>query len=270
MNSPSTSSQNRWDYQGRTQILKALCKVVGGSDLELKTEKNALLRATLSDDHFWRDAEGVALPVSASDLERHEYCPLSWSLSREGNSGQGEALVAGIKRHAEIHNKMEDFKTIQSEMRRSVTIWTWWFSVIIALSVDALAFSYIDQIGTTLQMARYLALWSATTLLAGLITISVPWRSWIGLKETIPRQKSKFLATTDDFTYFWEPKGFIGGWFEAGRVEASLLFGSIVLGITCHCLKGCTKQRTSGFYPLYHGNGLDISCILATPTDALI
>ena len=192
MNSPSTSSQIRWDYQGRTQIIKALFEIVGGSYLELKNEKNDSLSAILSEDKFWRDAEGVALPVSASDLERHEYCPLSWSLSREGNSGQGEALVAGIKRHAEIHNKMEDFKTIQSDIRRSVTIWTWWFSVIIALSVDALAFNYIDDVGTTLKLSQYLALWSVTTLLTGLIAISVPWRSWIGWNETIPRQKTKF------------------------------------------------------------------------------
>lgn len=247
MNSPSTSSQIRWDYQGRTQIIKALCEVVGGSYLELKNEKNDSLSAILSEDKFWRDAEGVALPVSASDLERHEYCPLSWSLSREGNSGQGEALVAGIKRHAEIHNKMEDFKTIQSDMRRSVTIWTWWFSVIIALSVDALAFNYIDEVGTTLKLSQYLALWSVTTLLAGLIAISVPWRSWIGWNETIPRQKTKFLETTDDFTYFWEPKGFIGGWFEAGRVEASLLFGSIVLGLHAIALMAAQNREQATF-----------------------
>lgn len=247
MNSPSTLRQIRWDYQGRTQIIKALCKFVGGSYLELKTEKNGLLSATLSDDGFWRDDEGNALPVSASDLERHEYCPLSWSLSREGNSGQGEALVAGIKRHAEIHNKMESFKTTQSEMRRSVTIWTWWFSVVIALSVDALAFNYIGEVGTTIQLARYLALWSATTLFVGLIAISVPWRSWIGLNETIPRQKTKFLATTDDFTYFWEPKGFIGGWFEAGRVEASLLFGSIVLGLHAIALMAAKDREQAAF-----------------------
>ncbi len=117
--------------------------------MKVDVKENALLSATLSGDDFWRDADGVALPVSASDLERHEYCPLSWSLSREGNSGQGESLVAGIKRHTEIHNKMEDFKTIQSEILRSVTLRTWCISCLIALRVDALAFSYIDQIGTT-------------------------------------------------------------------------------------------------------------------------
>ena len=205
------------------------------------------LSATQSEDGVWRDSQGVALPVSASDLERHEYCPLSWSLSREGNSGQGEAITAGIKRHAEIHSKMKDFKEVQTQMRRSVTIWTWWFSVIIALSIDAVAFNYIDDVVTPLYMARYLALWSVTTLIAGLIAISVPWRSWIGLNETLPRQKTKFLEERDDLNQFWEPKGFIGGWFEAGRVEASLLFGSIVLGLHAIALAAADNREQATF-----------------------
>ncbi len=214
-----------------------------GQDLD----KSEPLRATLSEDGTWRDEMGIALPVSASDLERHEYCPLSWSLSRQGNSGQGEAIVAGIKRHAQIHEKMKDFQFIQTQMRRSVTIWTWWFSVIIALFVDALAFSYIDEVTTPLQMARYLTMWGAAMLIVGFIAISVPWRSWIGLSETIPRQKSKFLARNDEFTQFWEPKGFIGGWFEAGRVEASLLFGSIVLGLHAIALAGADDRSQATF-----------------------
>tara|TARA_B110000495_G_scaffold200606_1_gene216197 strand:- start:708 stop:1982 length:1275 start_codon:yes stop_codon:yes gene_type:complete len=247
MNSPSAFSQIQWDCQGRTQSIKALCKDIGGPVLEVKGEENALLSATLSEDNFWRDAKGIALPVSASDLERHEYCPLSWSLSREGNSGQGDALVAGIKRHAEIHDKMEDFQSIQLKVRRSVTIWTWWFSIIIALCVDAIAFYYIDGVVTATQMAQYLALWSATTLLLGLLTISTPWRSWVGLKETLPRQKTKFLETNNDFTYFWQPKGFIGGWFEAGRIEASLLFGSIVLGLHAIALMAAKNREQATF-----------------------
>ena len=210
-------------------------------------EQTEGLSATRSEDGVWRNPEGVALPVSASDLERHEYCPLSWSLSRQGNSGQGEAIVAGIKRHAEIHTQMKDFQAVQTQMRRSVTIWTWWFSVIIALSIDAVAFNYIDDVITPLYMARYLALWSVTTLIAGLIAISVPWRSWIGINETVPRQKTKFLEERDDLQQFWEPKGFIGGWFEAGRVEASLLFGSIVLGLHAIALAAADNRDQATF-----------------------
>ena len=132
-------------------------------------------------------------------------------------------------------------------MRRSVTIWTWWFSVIIALTIDAVAFNFIDDVTTPLQMARYLAMWAAATLIVGLIAISVPWRSWIGLSETIPRQKTKFLSRNEDFKPFLEPIGFIGGWFEAGRVEASLLFGSIVLGLHAIALAGADDRNQAAF-----------------------
>jgi len=208
---------------------------------------NEALNASCSEDGFWRDKEGVALPVSASDLERHRYCPLSWSLSREGNSGQGDAIAAGIKRHAEIHSQMKDFQIESKKMRRSVTIWTWWFSIIIALSIDAIAFNYIDDVITPIYMARYLALWSVTTLIAGLIAISVPWRSIIGFNETINRQKTKFLVENDSFPQYWEPKGFIGGWFEAGRFEASLLFGSIVLGLHAIALAAADDRQQATF-----------------------
>tara|TARA_B110000444_G_scaffold18720_1_gene15706 strand:+ start:22757 stop:23935 length:1179 start_codon:yes stop_codon:yes gene_type:complete len=215
--------------------------------MEDNSTENGPPKATVSEDGIWRDEQGVALPVSASDLERHEYCPLSWSLSRQGNSGQGEAIVAGIKRHAQIHEQMKDFQFIQTQMRRSVTVWTWWFSVIIALTIDAVAFNFIDDVTTPLQMARYLAMWAAATLIVGLIAISVPWRSWIGLSETIPRQKTKLLSRNEEFKPFWEPKGFIGGWFEAGRVEASLLFGSIVLGLHAIALAGADDRNQAAF-----------------------
>ena len=209
--------------------------------------RNQTLDATLCEDNIWRDDEGNALPVSASDLERHAYCPLSWSLSRQGNSGQGEALVAGIKKHAEIHAQMKGFQGVQSRMRRSVTIWTWWFSVIIALSIDAIAFRYIDDVVTPLYMARYLALWSASMLVIGFAAISLPWRSWIGLVETVPRQKNKFIEEQNDLQNFWQPKGFIGGWFEAGRIEASLLFGSIVIGLHAIALAAADDRDQATF-----------------------
>ena len=121
MTSSATPGYFQWDCHEKTQNMKPYCESVGVDSLDGNIEQTELLRATLSDDKTWRDADGISLPVSASDLERHEYCPLSWSLSRQGNSGQGEAIVAGIKRHAKIHEKMKDFQEIQAQKRRSVT-----------------------------------------------------------------------------------------------------------------------------------------------------
>ena len=48
--------------------------------------------AKIGPDGFYIDDSGTALPVSASDLERFMYCPLSWQLAKEGASGIGEPL----------------------------------------------------------------------------------------------------------------------------------------------------------------------------------
>ncbi len=105
-------------------------------------------KARLHNDDIWRDENNDALNLSASDLERHEYCPMSWALSREGNSGQGEAIEAGAQKHAEIHEQMESFKEMKSSVRRATIIWTWWFSVTVAFVIDGIAFNYIDDVRT--------------------------------------------------------------------------------------------------------------------------
>ena len=207
---------------------------------------NEALNASCSEDGFWRDKEGVAL-LLAQAIQRGTDTAHCHGRCREGKSGQGDAIAAGIKRHAEIHSQMKNFQIESKKMRRSVTIWTWWFSIIIALSIDAIAFNYIDDVITPIYMARYLALWSVTTLIAGLIAISVLWRSIIGFNETINRQKTKFLVENDSFPQYWEPKGFIGGWFEAGRFEASLLFGSIVLGLHAIALAAADDRQQATF-----------------------
>ena len=55
------------------------------------------------EDGYWVNLQGIALPVSASDLERHTYCPLSWQLSKAGVSGEGDALKKGRRAHDQIH-----------------------------------------------------------------------------------------------------------------------------------------------------------------------
>ena len=34
-------------------------------------------------DGFYLDSEGSPLPVSASELERYTYCPVSWRLAKK-------------------------------------------------------------------------------------------------------------------------------------------------------------------------------------------
>jgi hypothetical protein len=98
--------------------------------LSIETNEK-LVAAEESDDGFWRDDEGKPLSVSASDLERHAYCPLSWSLARKGKSGRGDAISAGREKHAQIHGKVRTFKEKQNQLKKALIIWSWWFTIIL-------------------------------------------------------------------------------------------------------------------------------------------
>ena len=204
--------------------------------------------AKKSKDGFWRDINNNLPKVSASDIERHTYCPLSWELAKKGNSGQGDAIKSGKTKHAEIHERVSEFKTKQSQFKRHMIIWTWWFTVIIAIVIDSIAFISIDDVLLyPKDVAKYLAMWSLTVLIAGIIAVSIPWREWLGFDVTIKQQKNQLIQETKILQPEWEPEGFEGGWFEAGKVEISLLFAAILLGIHSIALNGAENRRQAGF-----------------------
>ena len=210
-------------------------------DFDISTAKK-------SKDGFWRDSNSNLLRVSASDIERHAYCPLSWELAKKGNSGQGEAVELGKTKHAEIHNRVSEFKMKQSQFRRQMIIWTWWFTVIIAIVIDSVAIMMIDDVMLYPQdMARYLAMWSLSVLVAGITAIYIPWRKWLGFSETIRAEKNKIIQETKILEPEWEDEGFQGGWFEAGKVEISLLFSAMLLGIHSIALSGAENRQQAGF-----------------------
>ena len=68
---------------------------------------------------FWMKSEGKMVPVSASDLERHKYCPKSFELAREGNTGVGEALESGVDKHKAIHERVSDYADNRLQYNRS-------------------------------------------------------------------------------------------------------------------------------------------------------
>ena len=206
------------------------------------------LTAKKSKDGFWRDSKNNLPKVSASDIERHTYCPLSWELAKKGNSGQGDAINSGKAKHAQIHERVSEFKIKQSQFKRHMIIWTWWFTVIIAIVIDSIAFMSIDDVALyPKDIAKYLAMWSLTVLLAGIIAVSIPWRDWLGFDVTIKQQKSELIQETKTLQPEWEPEGFEGGWFEAGKVETSLLFAAILLGIHSIALNGADNRKQAGF-----------------------
>jgi len=209
----------------------------------------AFADAKIGPDGYYLDASGKALPVSASDLERFMYCPLSWQLAKEGASGIGEAVEEGVVKHQEIHSEMSDYQEALIRMRRSLIIWSWWFGIIIAFAIDAVAFIYIDDmVNVPLEFAKVLSMWSLSCLIAAIFSIALPWRNWFNIERSMKEirdLKHRFASTGLEPT--WSPIGFLGGWFSAGRTEAGLLLATIVIGIHAIALVAADDRNQAGF-----------------------
>ena len=200
-------------------------------------------------DGFYLDSEGSPLPVSASELERYTYCPVSWRLAKEGAAGVGEAITSGIEKHKEIHQEMNDFQASMIKLRRELLIWSWWFGIIIAFAIDAIAFVYIDDLmNSPMEMAKILSMWSVSFLGAAILSIVVPWRNWLNMEPTtseIETLSKSFEATGLEPT--WNPIGFLGGWFSGGKTEAGLLLSTIVIGLHAIALAAADNRTQAGF-----------------------
>ena len=123
-----------------------------------------------------------------------------------------------------------------------------WFTVIIALIIDSIAFIVIDDILVSpIDLARYLALWSAILLFATILAIFLPWRSWLGFSETLRQEKTRLIKQNEIMQSEWEEIDFQGGWFEAGKFEISLLFTVILLGIHSIALVAAENRSQAGF-----------------------
>ena len=61
-----------------------------GESVEIALELSGpITEGKRRDDGYWTNLQGTVLPVSASDVERHTYCPVSWQLSK---AGEGELV----------------------------------------------------------------------------------------------------------------------------------------------------------------------------------
>ena len=200
-------------------------------------------------DGFYIDPKGNPLPVSASELERHTYCPVSWRLAKEGAAGMGEAITTGIEKHKEIHQGMNEFQASLIKLRRELLIWTWWFGIIIAFAIDAAAFVYIDDLmNSPIEMAKILSMWSVSCLAAAILSIVLPWRNWLNMEPTVSEIET--LAKNFESTGLkptWNPIGFLGGWFSGGKTEAGLLLATIVIGLHAIALAAADNRSQAGF-----------------------
>ena len=226
----------------------------GGEEIKsmLTSDDNMVVdfsNAKIGPAGYYLDDSEAPLPVSASDLERFMYCPLSWQLAKEGANGKGEAVEEGVEKHKEIHDEMNDFQEALIRMRRSLLVWSWWFGIIIAFTIDAFAFLYIDDVvNSPLEFAKILSMWSVSCLIASILSIALPWRNWLRFERSmkeIREIKNRFESTGLEPT--WSPIGFLGGWFSAGKTEAGLLLATIVIGVHSIALVAAEDRSQAGF-----------------------
>ncbi len=200
-------------------------------------------------DGFYLDSNGNPLPVSASELERYTYCPVSWRLAKDGAAGVGEAITIGMEKHKQIHEGMNEFQTSLIKLRRELLIWSWWYGIIIAFAIDAVAFVYIDDLmNAPIELAKILSMWSVSFLAAAILSIVIPWRNWLNMEPTVSEIEtlSKNFESTG-LKPTWNPIGFLGGWFSGGKTEAGLLLATIVIGLHAIGLAAADNRSQAGF-----------------------
>ena len=187
--------------------------------------------------------------VSASDVERHTYCPLSWHLSRQGVNASGERVQEGINKHSEINQQMVEYQNARSDLKRQITIWTWWFGIIIAYSIDAVAFFALTKTFPPNDFAKYLVLLAVVWLTLSITLIALPWREWFGWNTAIQSLEQDLKTWVDEHSIVSIIQGpdFKGGWSKGGRVEASMMLGAIVLTIHGIGLWGARNREQAGF-----------------------
>ena len=185
--------------------------------------------ATQDEDGRWLGSDGQPLPVSASDLERFTYCPLSWHLAATGTSGKSDAIEQGREDHLAIHESIARLQDHQHATKRSLMIWQWWYAVIVVLLIDTIAVQYIDDLGLNiLDFSSGLAAGALAFLLVGIAAVLLPWRKTIGLDEPFRPELNGRRETIDPV---FEPRGFMGGWLQGGVLEVSMFVSAIVLAL---------------------------------------
>ncbi|MGA1866266.1 MAG: PD-(D/E)XK nuclease family protein [Thermoplasmatota archaeon] len=106
--------------------------------------------------------------LSASEVERWSYCPLSWELERKGSRSDPTNLALGSKRHGDIGRKARSVKTAQKSSRQNTLI-TWTFLTFSAL----LLLMGISLIVVDRSQFIDIDVWKAGVLVLSLLMISV-------------------------------------------------------------------------------------------------
>ncbi|MFW6072281.1 MAG: CRISPR-associated protein Cas4 [Thermoplasmatota archaeon] len=84
--------------------------------------------------------------ISASDVEKYGYCPLSWWLSEEEEEVESETLKEGSKQHQEIGEKIDDIKSKEESIRKLENIILWLAVLATVISIMGITFLYPENL----------------------------------------------------------------------------------------------------------------------------
>ena len=198
--------------------------------------RNPLKQGTERSDGFWVDSEGKVLNVSASEIERYVYCPMSWRMENEGISAKGKEVDLGIEEHQRMHQMVVEKIEAQNAFTRNIVIWSWWFAVVLTLAADTAAFYFVQDglIDSELasMIGKYLVLLALVWLILAIVLLILPWRKWFGWNEKLVTNSDGFSQIESDLQPLITPlKLGEKGWLTFGRLEALILFSAIALSL---------------------------------------
>ena len=198
--------------------------------------RSPLKQGTEGPEGFWFDPEGKILNVSASEIERYVYCPMSWRLENEGISAKGKEVQQGIKKHEQMHQIIVEKIEAQNEFTRNIVIWSWWFAVVLTLAADTAAFYFVQDglINSELasMIGKFLVLLALVWLILAIVLLILPWRKWLGWNEKLLSVSTNTSEIENDLQPLNTPlKLGEKGWFTFGRPEALILFSAIALSL---------------------------------------
>jgi len=113
--------------------------------------------------------------ISAGDIEKYSYCPLSWwlSLEREEDS---EKLARGVKKHERLGESLWKIDSGEKSARESERIVFWWAVVATALAVVGLELLPLEN---TVTLSTILGVLALIWILAALFFLYKAARSTI-------------------------------------------------------------------------------------------
>jgi CRISPR-associated exonuclease Cas4 len=89
------------------------------------------------------NAAGLGKTISASDVEKFGYCPLSWWLSEQMDEEGKQKLKEGTQKHEEIGKGVKQIKTKEEVGLESERSWILFSLIAIVIGINGLAIVYI-------------------------------------------------------------------------------------------------------------------------------